>query len=138
MSLRLSVLSLTFIAAALACSPYRSIDTNPTNVRRAIDRENAFFIAAMARADAAAVAATSHFLHEVGPVQVTIETAKVWVADALAYESGKWTYTFTQAGAGTRVAQTIGGRYVTVWKPQADGGWKVMTDLSIPGTELRP
>ncbi len=158
MLLRLTVLLLTFVAGTQACSPHRSIDRNPTTVRQAIDRENAAFIDGMARADAAAVAArydehathlddikvvqgrdaiaadVAHFLHEVGPVKVTVETARVWVAETVAYESGRWTYTITPAGAGEH---TIGGRYVTVWKPQTDGSWKIMADLSVPGTELR-
>jgi ketosteroid isomerase-like protein len=29
--------------------------------------------------------------------------------------------------------QTIGGRYVTTWKRQADGGWKIRSDVGVPG-----
>ena len=67
---------------------------------------------------------------DVGPVQVTIETVDLWVVEDLAYETGKWSYTFTSPDAERR---TIGGRYVTVWKRQAEGSWKILGDLGVPG-----
>ena len=32
-----------------------------------------------------------------------------------------------------KAEQTIGGRYVTTWKRQADGGWKIKSDVGVPG-----
>ncbi len=26
------------------------------------------------------------------------------------------------------------GRYVTIWKEQASGGWKILADMGVPGT----
>lgn len=72
------------------------------------------------------------FFTRVGPIEATLDTADMWVVDSLAYETGAWTYTFTPPGDARR---TIGGRYVTVWKMQTDGTWKILTDMTVPGTE---
>ena len=73
------------------------------------------------------------FFTRIGPVEATIETADLWVIDELAYETGRWTYTFTPPGDNRR---TIGGRYVNVWKQQESGGWKILVDMGVPGTEF--
>jgi uncharacterized protein (TIGR02246 family) len=67
----------------------------------------------------------------VGPVRVGIETAEVWLMDDTAYETGTWSYTFTPKG---KSEQRIGGRYVTLWRRQPDGGWKIWADIGVPGT----
>lgn len=72
------------------------------------------------------------FFTRVGPIEAMLETADLWVVDSLAYETGVWSYTFTPPGDSRR---TIGGRYVTVWKEQPDGAWKILTDMTVPGTE---
>ena len=127
-----------------------------TAVREAIDRGYADYVRAFAEADAAALAAVydaqgarlnangvvvqgraaitedvSRFLGRVGPVEVTIEIVDLWVTGDLAYETGTWSYSFTPAGEDER---TVGGRYVTVWKRQPDGDWKILADLGVPGT----
>ena len=48
--------------------------------------------------------------------------------DDLAYETGKYTYTFTPPG---KAETQTGGHYVTIWKRQADGGWKIMADMGV-------
>jgi uncharacterized protein (TIGR02246 family) len=68
---------------------------------------------------------------QAGPVKVTLATVQVWLVDDLAYETGTWSYTYTPKG---KPEHTIGGRYVTTWKRQADGGWKIKSDLGVPGT----
>lgn len=127
-----------------------------SDARRGIDRGNADYIAAFAKADADGVAAVydadgvrllddgrvlrGHgaiagdvrgFIQTVGPVTVTLATTRVWLADNLAYEAGAWSYTFTPKG---KNQQRIGGKYVTTWVRQADGGWKIKSDLAVPGT----
>ena len=127
-----------------------------SDARRGIDRGNADYIAAFAKADAdgvaevydadgvrlgddgkvlrgrAAIAAdVRRFLQAVGPVTVTLASARVWLVDNLAYETGDWSYTYTPTGKGR---QRIGGKYVTTWVRQADGGWKIRSDLAVPGT----
>jgi len=69
------------------------------------------------------------FLGEVGAVEVTLKTSDVWVTDGLAYEMGNWSYSFKPKD---QKEMTIGGRYVTVWKKQPDGGWKMFADMAIP------
>ena len=35
-----------------------------------------------------------------------------------------------------RFVDSFGGRYVTTWKRQSDGGWKIFADMGVPGTSL--
>ncbi|MEO8451963.1 MAG: DUF4440 domain-containing protein [Gemmatimonadota bacterium] len=127
-------------------------------VRTAIDRGNAEYIAAFAqpnpealarvydsagarlspngaysRGRAAIAAEVRDFVSKVGPVRVTLETTDLWAIGDLAYETGKWSYTFTPQSKRTA---TIGGRYVTVWRLQADGNWRMLADLGVPGTSM--
>ena len=71
------------------------------------------------------------FLSLVGPVRVTLETKDLWLVDDTAYETGLWSYAFQPKG---KAEQRIGGHYVTLWRRQADGGWKIWADLGVPGT----
>ena len=128
------------------------------DVQAAIDSGNAAYIAAYAQEDATALAqvydpdgarlsdnggtargreaiaaSVGAFLSRVGPVQVRLETVDLWVIGNQAYETGIWSYTYTPPGA---TARTIGGRYVTVWRQQSDGGWRILADLGVPGTSL--
>ena len=127
-----------------------------SDARRGIDRGNAEYIAAFARADADGVAAVYDadgvrlgddgkvlrgrgaiagdvraFVQVAGPVTVTLATTRVWLVDDLAYETGDWSYTFTPTG---KPQQRVGGKYVSTWVRQADGGWKIESDLAVPGT----
>jgi uncharacterized protein (TIGR02246 family) len=71
------------------------------------------------------------FIEQVGPVQVTLDSKEFWLIDDQAYETGLWSYTFTPKG---KAEQHIGGDYVTVWKKQPGGGWKIWADMGVPGT----
>ena len=129
-----------------------------SEVRAAIDDGNASYIAAYAQSDAAALAkvydpdgsrlndngrmdrgrdaiaaSVGEFLSRVGPVRVRLETVDMWIVGDQAYETGIWSYTFTPPGEDER---TLGGRYVTVWRQQTDGDWKILADLGVPGTTL--
>jgi uncharacterized protein (TIGR02246 family) len=143
-------------------TPARGQQVSPavrTEVRTAIDKGNAEYISAFAKPDAAALASVyapdgarlgrngqyslGHdaiaaevrgFVERVGPVKVTLETTDVWIVDTLAYETGKWSYTFRAPRDSTK---TIGGRYVTVWKKQPNSSWRILADLGVPGTDLR-
>jgi uncharacterized protein (TIGR02246 family) len=124
--------------------------------RQAIESGNAAYKAAFRRADADALAQVydpqgsrlneggkvvrgrqaiaadvGQFLAKSGPVRVGIETAEVWLVDDTAYETGKWSYAFQPKG---QSEQHLGGRYVTLWKRQADGGWRIWADMGVPGT----
>jgi uncharacterized protein (TIGR02246 family) len=130
-----------------------SAHVSTATVRAAIDDGNAQYIRAFGAGDAAGVAAVyapdgsrferngvvlrgrdairadlTQFIERVGPVIVTIETSDFWVVNELAYETGRWSYTFTPPGQGR---QRVGGRYVTIWRQQQDGGWRIFADIGL-------
>ena len=83
------------------------------------------------RGRAAIAADVAAFVSHVGPVRVGLETAQVWLIDDTAYETGTWSYTYHPKN---QQEQRIGGRYVTLWRRQPDGGWKIWADMGVPGT----
>jgi uncharacterized protein (TIGR02246 family) len=143
-----------FVGMMRAQEPPQSSVTDP-EIRKAIDAANAKYIDAFARSDAGALAglydesgsrfspkgvvvrgrpaiaeSVAGFMKSVtGPIKVSIETQDLWSVDDLVYETGKYTYTFTPPGKNE--TQT-GGHYVTIWKRQADGGWKITVDMGVP------
>ena len=146
------------VSFSLAFSSPSHADTDLAAAHAAIEEGNALYIAAMAQADARAFvqvydprgarfspngvvtrgrdaieADVREYLERVGPVRVTIETVDLWLHDGLAYETGKWTYTYTPPGGEQR---TIGGRFVTVWRQQTGGEWKIYADMGVPGTSI--
>jgi uncharacterized protein (TIGR02246 family) len=72
-----------------------------------------------------------NFIAKVGPVRVTLDSKEVWLIQDTAYETGLWSYTFQPKG---EAEQHMGGHYVTVWRRQPDGGWKILADMGVPGT----
>ena len=146
-----SVFALAGIARAQA--PAQSSVTDP-EIRKAIDAGNAKYVEAFAKSDAGALAglydesgsrfspngvvvrgrpaiaeSVAAFMKSVtGPIKVNIETQDLWLVDDLAYETGKYTYTFTPPG---KTETQTGGHYVTIWKRQADGGWKIVVDMGV-------
>ena len=142
------------ICAPLTAQTTRSAEAD--GARRGIQAGNAAYISAFKAADAGAVAQVydpqgarlnsggevirgrrsiagdvGTFLAKVGPVRVTLETKEVWLVDDIAYETGVWSYTFHPKA---RAEQRIGGHDVTLWKRQRDGGWKIWSDMGVPGT----
>ena len=124
-------------------------------VRRSIDRGNQQYITAFKQRDAVDAADVydergsrlyakgvvirgrktikadlERFFKQSGPVTVTLETLDLWVTDDLAYETGKWSYTFKPPGQNQK---TIGGRHVRVWKKQRDGTWKILAGMGLTG-----
>ena len=123
-------------------------------VRRAIDKGNAQWSEGWAKGDAAMVAAI--FAEDgvqlagsgkiiKGPqqimerqkvamqgadpgVKVTVTTVNVWLDGDTAYETGKYKYEYTEKGK----PGTDEGRYVTIWKRQKDGSWKLSMDMGVP------
>jgi uncharacterized protein (TIGR02246 family) len=61
-------------------------------------------------------------------VKVTITTLNVWLDGDTAYEAGKYKYEYVEKGK----AAVEEGRYVTAWKKQADGAWKLVMDMPVP------
>jgi uncharacterized protein (TIGR02246 family) len=124
------------------------------DVRRAIDKGNAQWSEGWAKGDAAMVAAifaadgvqllgSGKILK--GPqqimerqkaamqgadpgVKVTVTTVNVWLDGDTAYETGKYKYEYTEKGK----PGVDEGRYVTIWKHQKDGSWKLAMDMGVP------
>jgi ketosteroid isomerase-like protein len=147
------------LAAPLGAQATHSSQTTGSEagaVRRAIDAGNAAYIAAFKKADAkelsqvydprgsrlneggvvvrggnAIAKDVGDFVAKVGPVVVTLDSKEFWVIDDQAYETGIWSYTFQPRG---QAEKHIGGHYVTVWKKQPGGGWKIWADMGVPGT----
>jgi uncharacterized protein (TIGR02246 family) len=148
----LAVIAIAGIAYAQAPAPSSVPDAE---IRKAIDAGNAKYVEAFAKSDAGALAglydesgsrfspkgvvvrgrpaiaeSVAGFMKSVtGPIKVSIETQDLWVVDDVAYETGKYTYTFTPPG---KSETQTGGHYVTIWKRQADGSWKIIADMGVP------
>jgi uncharacterized protein (TIGR02246 family) len=147
---------LVFAGLVHAQAPAQSSVTDP-DIRKAIDAGNAKYIDAFARSDAGALSglydesgsrfspkgvvvrgrpaiaqSVAEFMKSVtGPIKVSIETQDLWAVDDLVYETGKYTYTFTPPG---KSETQTGGHYVTIWKRQGDGGWKIIVDMGVPNS----
>jgi uncharacterized protein (TIGR02246 family) len=59
----------------------------------------------------------------------TITTLEVWLVDDLAYESGNYTLKLQPKG---KEVSSFAGKYVTIWKRQRDGAWKIWVDFGVP------
>ena len=143
-----------FAGIARAQEPAQPSATDP-EIRQSIDAGNAKYIDAFAKSDAGALAglydesgsrfspkgvvvrgrpaiaeSVAGFMKSVtGSIKVSIETQDLWLVDNLVYETGKYTYTFTPPG---KSETRTGGHYVTIWKRQPDGGWKIIADMGVP------
>jgi uncharacterized protein (TIGR02246 family) len=124
------------------------------DVRRAIDKGNAQWSEGWAKGDAAMVAAIfaddgvqlagsgklvkgrqqilerqKAAMRGADPgVKVTVTTVNVWLDGDTAYETGKYKYEYTEKGK----PGVDEGRYVTIWKRQKDGSWKLTMDMGVP------
>ena len=139
------------LIAGCAPAPLASHPASPAE-RQAITDANARIVAAIRKGDAAAIAnefapdATllpagmpavpgrdsiqklfGALLSAAGITDASITTQDVVVSGDVAIEVGANSITITKAGA----AQiTAAGKYVVVWKRQADGTWKIQRDIS--------
>ena len=64
-------------------------------------------------------------------VQFASDRIQVAASGDLAYTRGHYTMTMTDPVS--RKPATGSGSYLTVWKKQADGGWKAVEDFITPG-----
>ena len=65
-----------------------------------------------------------------GPaLDFTITTLEVWLVDDLAYESGNYALKLQPKG---KDMASYAGKYVTIWKRQRDGSWKIWVDFGVP------
>ena len=63
---------------------------------------------------------------EAGVADVTLETTRLCLAGDLAYGVGRYALTAPRAGCGCAVDE---GKYVVVFRRQADGTWKAVADM---------
>ncbi|HEX8143982.1 MAG TPA: nuclear transport factor 2 family protein [Pyrinomonadaceae bacterium] len=122
--------------------------------RRAIDKGNAQWIEAWDKGDPALIAALftedgtllaqsgrvikgrqqimerqKTAMQSVGKgVKVTVTTTQIWLDGETAYETGKYSYRYQENGK----PAVEEGRYVTIWKRQKDGTWKLFMDMGVP------
>ena len=61
-------------------------------------------------------------------VKCTVTTVDLWLDRETAYETGKYSYKYQEKGK--PVSEE--GRYVTIWKRQSDGSWKIIVDMGVP------
>ncbi len=62
------------------------------------------------------------------PIKVSVITVNVWLDGDTAYETGKYKYESTESDKPAAEE----GRYVTTWKRQGDGSWKLSMDMAVP------
>ena len=124
-------------------------------VRRAIDAGNATWEKAFRTLDAAAIAGTfdadgvnvgadgtcsrggaaieagmRSFFERSGPATTTkVDVKQVVVDGDLAYE---WGHSESHFGPTPGGPAQRAGRYLTAWKRQADGGWKIYRNVGLP------
>ena len=125
-----------------------------SEVRKAIDKGNAQWIEAWDKADASLIAALfandgvllgrngkffkgpNQVLERMKPllesagkgVKATVTTVDLWLDGETAYETGTYSYKYQEAGKPVNEE----GRYVTIWKREGDGSWKIAVDMGVP------
>jgi uncharacterized protein (TIGR02246 family) len=130
-------------------------------VRRAIDAGNEVWKRAFQSLDAAAVAGTfdeegvnvgldgtcakgraaiqaamASFFERSGPaVSSRVDVREVVLDGDLAYEWGRSEFHFAPKPGGPRERV---GRYLTAWKRQPDGGWKIFRNVGLPEAPRKP
>ena len=150
MSSRITLLAiLSCLATACATSP---ATTDSAGARAAIEATNAKFFDAFKRGDKAALLANyaddaivmmpneeawrgrdgmdkgfSAFLGQMAMKDGATKTEDVMVAGDMAIETGTFAWTL-QIKAGGEVQDK--GKYLTVWKRQPDGSWKILRDIN--------
>lgn len=158
---RASIRALAALAVLLSGAAAHADNQELAAVRNAINAGNARYIEACAKLDAdafaaiydrdaarlerggdvvlgrAAIATTTAQMWKKlsGPLLVTAKTQEVWLVADIAYETGLYTIAVTSPNGATK---QVSGRYVTLWKRQVDGSWKIFRDLNVSQDEPRP
>ncbi len=121
-------------------------------VRSAIEETNARFLEAFKRGDKAAMMAHytddavvlmpnqpasrgrtainqayTEFLSQMAFKDGAVKTEDVMMSGDMAVETGSYTWTLTVKSGGELSDK---GKYVTVWKRQTDGSWKIARDIN--------
>lgn len=145
---------LTILNPLSAAEPEDRADPALAEVRKAVDKGNAQWVEAWEKADASLIATlfTSDGVMLgrngkmfKGPKQVfdrmktvlegagkgakaTVTTVDLWLDGDTAYETGTYSYKFQENAKPVNDE----GRYVTIWKRQSDGAWKIASDMGVP------
>jgi uncharacterized protein (TIGR02246 family) len=61
------------------------------------------------------------------------QVTKAWVRSARTVLDGDLAYEWGRAGFTTADGKEFVGRYMTVWRKQADGRWRIFHNVSLPG-----
>ena len=80
--------------------------------------------------------AMSRWMKQLGPAQVTFTRSDLWRLDPFAYETGHFSYSWTDRTSGSEMSST--GPYMTVWKRQEDGSWRIWRSIPLPEDNLTP
>ena len=80
----------------------------------------------MARGKDAVAKAFTAMLSQVNIKDAAVHTEDVMVSGDLAVETGTFQWTL----APTTGEEVLKGKYLTVWKQQADGSWKIVRDIN--------
>jgi uncharacterized protein (TIGR02246 family) len=137
---------------AVASAPPSTMVTDESAVRRAIDSANTRFLDALTRGDTSAAVANyapdavvmfsnegawrgadavrkgfAGMLSQVAVKDGHATTDDVMVAGDLALETGHYEWTLVPKG-GKELKDK--GKYLTAWKRQPDGSWKIVRDIS--------
>jgi len=150
-----SVLVIAAIAElAVASEQENKNETALVEARTAIDKGNAQWVEAWDKADASLIASLfandgvllgRHGNFFKGPEQIlarmktvlesagkgvkaTVKTVDLWLDGDTAYETGTYSYRYQEKGKPVNEE----GRYVTIWKRQSDGAWKIIMDMGVP------
>lgn len=156
MKTRITLIAMALIAATCGLAAAQTnTDARLAEARKAIDAGNVEWIAGQKAGNADRMAALfdqdgSQFgdqgkvirgrkaIHDgfsarfkaTGPaLDFTIKTLEVWLVDDLAYESGNYTLKLQPKG---KDEANYAGKYVTIWKRQRDGSWKIWVDFGVP------
>jgi len=154
--MRFALLIAVMFGTAVACSPAASssgASSDPATVKAAIEATNARFLEAFKRGDKAGMLASytddavlmmpnepawrgrsgiekglDGFLGQVSLKDGGTTTGDVMVSGDMAVETGTFTWTLQSKTGGADIKDQ--GKYLTVWKRQADGSWKAVRDIN--------
>lgn len=144
--------AIVLVSSTAIVTGQQSAPADATAARAAIEAANAGFLDAFKRADTAAMVRNyapdaimmmpnqpmargrdeiqqnlNAFVSEVSFKGGSVVTTDVMVSGDLAVETGTFQWTL-QPKTGAEIKDT--GKYLTVWKRQADGSWKIVRDIN--------
>lgn len=139
-----------FLAFAAACCCAQSGKIDPA-ARKGIDAGNQAWVAAMKQSEAALVLATyaddavdcsaaGDCLRGRAAIQAYFQermakfgrARSASVSSAGSVQQGDFVYEWGRAEAVSESGQRISGRYLTAWRKQPDGSWKIFRNMPIP------